>query len=293
VVPRLDDLPTVSVLIPTRDKVDFLRRTVEGVLGGTDYPSIEVILIDNGSQEAATLDYLHQIGQRPDVTVLRVDAPFNFSDINNRAVGQATGGVVLFLNNDVEVTDPRWLREMVAQVMRFEVGAVGALLFYPNGSIQHAGVVTGANGSVAEHVALHEAADWIHQGVGATERPVSAVTAACMAVRRSVFYEVGGFDTALAVSYNDVDLCLRLRQAGYTILWTPAATLIHHESVSRQSDLKTENRERAIREDQLMRDRWGTAVRDDPWHPRGYSLTPLRWWSEGSVRPVAPWADCP
>lgn len=205
------------------------------------------------------------------VKVLDYDAPFNYSAINNAAVRHASGEVLAFLNNDLEVINNDWLDEMVSQAMRPEIGAVGAMLYYPDDTVQHAGIVLGIGGqpgtpSVAGHA--FKCAPRGSEGQRNRLRLVqnySAVTAACMVVRRSVFEQVGGFNEAeLAIAFNDVDFCLRVRAAGYRNLWTPFAELYHHESASRGLEDTPEKQARFAREVAYMRAQWGPLLDDDP-----------------------------
>lgn len=274
---------TVTVIIPTRDRADLLRMTIDGLLRKTDYPHIEVIIVDNGSVEHETLALMSSLDPAS-TRVLRRDEPFNFARLNNDAARHAKGDILLFLNNDIEVLDPAWMHALVTAVEKPGVGAAGALLLYPDHTIQHAGVVLGANGAVAAHVGAHEREEWLTQTFGTGERRVSALTAACMAVPRRVFHEMGGFDERLAVAYNDVDFCLRLGAAGYRCVFTPEARLIHHESATRASDTAPENRERAFQEERLMRELWGTWLFDDPFFPQAYGLSPLETVSDGTPR---------
>lgn len=260
-----EPLPRVSAIVPTRDHVDMLRQCMDGLLDGTDYPNLEIIVVDNGSTDPATLDYLAELTARG-VTVLRYDRPFNFSSINNFAVAQAGGSVIALINNDIKMIHRRWLLEMVSHAMRPEVGAVGAMLYYPDGTIQHAGVVTGLGG-VAGHIHQAKRRDDVgNYDFVNVVREVSAVTAACMVLRREVFDEVGGFDAdSLPVAFNDVDLCLRMRARGYRIIWTPDAELFHLESASRGLDLAPGQIERFRREVAVMMDRWGAGgLGNDP-----------------------------
>jgi len=289
VVPTPEAWPAVTVIIPTHDKVDYLRRIVTGLLNETDYPVLDIIIIDNRSQEPETATYLEDISRHPHVCVLPIDEPFNFARLNNLAALQARGEVLLFLNNDTEVLHDDWLREMAAHAIRPEVGAVGALLFYPDGRIQHAGVLLGANAETPGHLGLLMDADWVRRGPGETERPVSAVTGACLAMRAEVFREMGGFDEHFAVSYNDVDLCLRVGQAGYSIVWTPAARLRHHESVSRGDDLSHKNLPRARREKARLIERWGVTLEEDPLQPPAFHLATPGWVPGAAPRSPYPW----
>lgn len=220
----------VSIIIPTRDAFSYLHRCVDSIEAFTDYPDYEIVIVDNGSTNPTVLEYLENTPRR----VIRDQGKFNYSRINNDAVHATSGEYVLFLNNDTEVLSPGWLTAMVEHGQRPEVGAVGAKLLYPDGRIQHAGVVMGIGG-VAGHASKYQ--DDAEPGyfyLPNAIRDFSAVTAACMLVRRSVFEEVGGFNEGdLAVSFNDVDLCLRLMQRGYRIVYTPFARLYHFESASR------------------------------------------------------------
>lgn len=270
--PLPDPAPLVSVIIPTRDRADMLGGCVEGLLHRTDYGPIEVLIADNGSVEARTHELFATLTRDARVRILPMPGPFNYSRLNNRAVAEARGEVLLLLNNDTEVIEPGWLREMVSHAVRPEIGAVGCKLLYSNGGLQHAGVILGIGwpGGIAGHHfagASGEAAGPF--GLLALARSASAVTAACLAVRKRLFEEVGGLDEEnLPVAFNDVDFCLRIRERGYRNLWTPFAVLYHHESVSRGSDLHGEAAQRLLRERAYMRRRWGEALDNDPyWNP--------------------------
>lgn len=259
-----DPAPAVSLIVPTRDRCDLLRRCVETILDRTAYPDFELIIVDNGSEQADALDYLRKISRDSRVRVLRHDAPFNFSEINNLAVGEATGSVIGLINNDIEAMHGDWLEEMVSHAARPEIGAVGAKLFYSDDTIQHAGVILGIHG-VAAHPYSRKPAD--HPGLNNRARLIqnfSAVTAACLVVRKSVYEEVGGLDPGLAVAFNDVDFCLRVQALGYRNLWTPYARLRHHESMTRGSDETPERRARFVSEVEFMRRRWADILDNDP-----------------------------
>ena len=257
--------PLVSLIIPTRNGYELLHRAVESIFARTRYANLEVLIIDNQSTDRRTIDYMQRLSQERRVRVLPYNAPFNFSAINNFAVRQARGEVVGFVNNDIEVIAPEWLEEMVGHALRPEIGAVGAMLYYPNETIQHAGVILGLGG-VAGH--LYTQCPRGHHGQGARAilaQNLSAVTAACLVVRRSVFEEVGGFDEEnFAVAFNDVDLCLRIRERGYRTLWTPHAELYHWESASRGYEDTPEKLTRFKKELANMQERWGEALFSDP-----------------------------
>lgn len=261
-------LPKVSILIPTRNRHDLLRRCVDGVLG-LDYAGpIEIIVIDNDSEDPATVDYLERLCS-DGLTVLRHPGPFNFSAMNNRAAASASGEILCLLNNDVEMDDGTWLEPMVRHAMRPGVGAVGALLKYPDGTVQHAGISIGT-GDAAGHVHRGIAiADAGHRYMHRLTREVSAVTAACMVIRKDTFLEVGGFDeNDLKVAFNDVDLCLRLTERGYRNIFAGEACLTHHESKSRGSDFSDANHNRYQHELAHLQSRWKTKGFVDPYsHP--------------------------
>jgi O-antigen biosynthesis protein len=198
--------------------------------------------------------------------VLRYDRPFNFAAINNFAVASTRSDLVALVNNDIEVLDPGWLEEMVGHAIRPEVGAVGALLLYPDRRIQHAGVVLGIGGVAGHAFKYAPAACAGYFSSLHFARSVSAVTAACLVVERSKYEAVGGLDEELAVAFNDVDFCMRLGRAGYRNVFTPHAVLLHHESASRGDDLTGEKLARFQRERLQMLERWGGSLRDDPFY---------------------------
>ena len=271
--PLPDPAPRVSILVPTRDRPELLRACVESLLSGTDYPDFELLLVDNGTTDPEALALLASLSGRAGVRVLRDDAPFNYSALNNRAARQATGAVLALVNNDIEVIDGGWLSEMVSQALRPGVGAVGAMLLYPDDSIQHAGVVLGLGG-IANHAHVGEpAATGGHGGRAKVVQAMSAVTGACLVVARDRYEQVGGLDESLQVAFNDVDFCLRLAEAGYRNVWTPFARLYHHESATRGSDLDGEKRERFLGEVARMQARWGAALERDPAYNPNLSLS--------------------
>jgi GT2 family glycosyltransferase len=253
------------VIVPTRNRLDLLRPCLEG-LAKTNYPDVEVIVVDNDSDDPATVAYLGDL-RHSGCRVFRHSGPFNFSAINNRAAGEARGEVLCLLNNDVEVLEPEWLSVMVTQALRDEVGAVGAQLLYPDGRIQHAGVVLGICGGGAH---AHRFLRPGEQGYFKRHRLpqfVSAVTAACLVVRRDRFLAVGGFDERnFPVAFNDVDFCMRMNQQGWQSLYEPRATLIHRESISRGDDRNPADAARFASELAALRRLWGTGERVDQFH---------------------------
>jgi len=257
--------PLVSLIIPTRDKLDLLRGTINGILTHTTYSPLEIIIIDNGSQVAATLEYFKQLQKDSRIAIIHHPAPFNYSQLNNLGVAQAQGEIIGLLNNDLEMIQADWLTEMVSQALRPEVGAVGAKLYYGNDLIQHAGVIVGLGG-----MAGHGFKYLARESPGDHWRPFliqnySAVTGACLVMRRQVFIDLGGLEEKhLKVAFNDVDLCLRLREAGYRIVWTPYAELYHLESASRGTDNTLKKYLRLRHELNYMKKRWETVLTHDP-----------------------------
>ena len=266
--PLPNPAPRVSVLVPTRDRANLVRTCLDGLLRKTDYPDFEVLILDNDSVEPATLSLFTELAADPRVRVLRVPGPFNFSTINNVGVQASTGEVLLFLNNDIEILDGGWLREMVGEAMRPDIGCVGAKLLYGDGTVQHAGVML-QSGPLAMHVCRTDGAtDTGLDGRLAGTRDYLAVTGACLAVRRSVFEQVGGFDGEhLPVAYNDIDLCLKVNDAGYRNICTPFASLLHLESASRGHDhVSEEKQQRAQREQAHASTKWIDRFEHDPYH---------------------------
>ncbi len=269
-VPRV--APLVSLIVPTRDQARLLGRCVEGLLYRTDYPAIEVIIVDNDSQLPETLELFDKLRKHPKIRIIRYSGEFNYSAINNMAVAQAKGSIIGLVNNDIDVANSDWLSEMVSLAILDGVGAVGAKLIYPNGRVQHGGVVLGVGG-VANHF-NHLLPRWTfgYFGRNVLTSSVSAVTGACMIVRKSLFEEVGGLnETDLAVSFNDVDFCLKLRRRGYRNIWTPHAELYHHESASRGSEDTPEKRARFESEVQYMVAAWGPELQHDPYYNDNFS----------------------
>lgn len=260
-----DTIPTVTAIVPTRNHVDLLRTCIEG-LRRTAYPGLDILVVDNGSDEPNAVAYLDTL-KREGVTVLSIPGPFNFSALNNTAVQHARGDMLCFLNNDVEMVDPDWLALLVRQAVRPDIGAVGARLLYPDGTIQHAGVFVGIGGAAGHGHRLQSAdASGYFERARLPQR-VSAVTAACLVVSREKFEVVGGFDEEdFRVAFNDVDLCMKLNDRGWTSFYEPRATLIHHESKSRGCDRSERNRERFAGELRALKRKWKTDKRRDPYH---------------------------
>jgi GT2 family glycosyltransferase len=280
-----DNAP-VTIIIPTRDGLNLLRRCIESIHRQTLGARFEVLVVDNDSRDTATLVYLEQLRRTGVARVLLDRGPFNFSAIINRAVAHVETGMICILNNDVEVISPEWLSEMVNLARQPGVGAVGAKLYYPNSTIQHAGIVVGLFGS-AGHLYRHSPrrAAGYNNGLRVV-REVAAVTAACLVIRKSLFVEVAGFDEEnLPITFSDIDLCLKLHAAGYRNLWTPFAELYHHESMSRGPDDSSANRARSERETQHFLSRWHEVIAADPYYSPNLSL--YRDWPEPAWPPRA------
>lgn len=265
---------SVTIIIPNKDKPEFLVPCVESLFAKTDYPSFDLIIVDNGSTDPDVFDFYRRLKEErgTQVEVLDYPLPFNYSAICNMAAAKATGEYILFLNNDTVVLHAEWLSRMMAHAQRPEVGVVGARLAYPeSGRIQHAGVIVGLDG-IAEHhlMGTIELAEPGYMSRAQIEQNYSAVTGACQLVRKSIYDSVGGQDeVGLAVSYNDIDLCLKIIAAGYKIVWTPFATLVHHGSVTQKSEVidlekQAKSHVRFKTERETMMERWLPILANDP-----------------------------
>jgi len=254
----LESEPRVSIIIPTRDKVKLLKACIASIEKKSTYANYEILVIDNDSAESDTQRYLSEIKAVHRVLAYRY--PFNWSAINNFAARQSQGEYLLFLNNDVEVAEPTWLEAMLGHAQRDAVGVVGAKLLYPDRTIQHAGVMIGLGGS-CDHAfkGLHvESSSYL--GLTDLVRNCSAVTGACMMVRRAMFEAVGGFDENLRMAGGDVDFCFRVRERGCFVVYTPFAVLYHHESATRGI-------QHPIEDDDYLHLRWGPLLsRGDPYY---------------------------
>lgn len=257
------DHPLVSIIIPTRDQANLLEVCIHSILGLSTYPHYEIIIIDNGSVENKTIDLFQNL-PKSHVRVLRNDSPFNYSALNNLGAQVAKGELLCLLNNDMEVLTPGWLEEMLSFATQPDVGCVGARLWYPDGRLQHGGVITGIGG-VAGHA--HKYLSRAESGYFARavlHQSLSAVTAACLMVRREIFEQMKGLDEKLAVAFNDIDFCLRVKAAGYRNVWTPYAEMYHHESATRGYEDNPDKIARFHQEMNFMLTRWGDELRHDP-----------------------------
>lgn len=281
---RIKGSPLVSIIVPFRDQAAHLARCIESIDRYGGYENYEILLIDNRSWEPETVALLERFGGNPRIRVIEFDHPFNWAALNKWAAGKSRGDHLLFINNDVEGISDGWLEAMLEHSQRPEVGAVGARLIYPDGRVQHAGVVMGM-GAIAAH------AFWFHPpgynayfGQDLMIRNYSAVTGACLMTRADTFAQMSGFDESLGVAYNDIDYCLRLRESGALIVYTPFAELVHHESITRGATTDTP-------ETRIMLERWGDWLeRGDPYYNPNLSLRKF----DFGLRPekeTPPWRD--
>ena len=272
--------PKVTVIIPTALKLEFVERCIASVLRDTTYPNVEFIITAERSHLAAASKskFVARLKLDPRVRLLmHDDRPFNYSRTNNRAARESGAPIICFLNDDVEVITPDWLEKLVARVSLKGVGAAGAMLYYPGNTIQHAGVILGMGG-VAGHPFLNiPRGKQGYHGRAILEQDLSCVTAACMVVRREAFEESGRFDEELAIAFNDVDLCIRLRQKGWRIVWTPAVEMYHHESASLGQHSAPHRHAQFEREVKLMRERWGEVLDSDPFFNPNLSLASFQY----------------
>jgi len=277
----LDALPLVSIVIPTRDMAELLSNCVQSILTKTQYPNYEIVIVDNGSAEEKTFALFKELQTRePErIRIVPLAAPFNYSQLNNVGAQQARGELLLFLNNDIEVLSDDWLTELAGYAMQSGIGAVGAKLLYPDYSVQHAGVTLGIGGVAGHGHKLLADSEAGYQQRLIVAANCSAVTGACLMIRRTVFAAVGGFDEKLAVAFNDIDFCLRIHQQGWRNVVLNYVRLIHHESKSRGEENNKEKQRRFMQEIDFMEKRWGEKLRCDPYYnpnlslePHGYSL---------------------
>jgi glycosyltransferase involved in cell wall biosynthesis len=257
--------PLVSLIIPTRNALDLVKQCVDSIVDKTTYKNYEILIVDNNSDDPDTLAYFDSFAGNKKIRVLRDKRPFNYSALNNAAVKKARGKYLGLINNDIEVISPEWLDEMMGLAIQPGVGAVGARLWYPNDTLQHGGCITGVGG-VAGHSHKHlPRGSFGYFARAQLIQTLSAVTAACLIVKKSIYQEVGGLDeTNLKVAFNDVDFCLRVREAGYRNVWTPYAELYHHESATRGHEDTSEKQMRFRDEVLYMQKRWGSTLVNDP-----------------------------
>jgi O-antigen biosynthesis protein len=282
--------PRVTIIVPTKDQCDLLRIAIQSILDKTLYQNYNILVVNNRSEQLETMKYFFEIARLRNVRVIDYPEPFSFAALNNWAVAQTDAPVLAFLNNDVEVITPEWLTEMVSHALRPEVGAVGAKLLYPNGTLQHAGVVIGFGGLAGHSHAGLPRETLGYFGRAACVQQFSAVTAACMVMRREVFLQVGGFDDQhFAIAFNDLDIGLRLRQARYSIVWTPYAQLFHHESTSLGLPSGEGRRDRFREESNNFKRIWAGTIAHDPFYNPNLTITGGTFALAIPPRIVKPW----
>jgi O-antigen biosynthesis protein len=259
--------PQVTIVIPTRNALHLLRPGVQSILERTTYPAYDITIIDNGSDDPACLEWLDEIAQDPRVQVLQDPRPFNFAALNNAAIQTAAGEFVALVNNDIEILTPDWLQEMVSLAARPGVGAIGARLWFEDGTLQHGGVLLGIGGAAGHALKGLPRGEPGLRARALRLQGYLAVTAACLVVRKSTYLDVGGMDeAAFAVAFNDVDFCLRLAARGWRNLWTPHAEMIHRESVTRGKDQDPAGKRRLEAEHQALKQRWPAWIARDPFY---------------------------
>lgn len=283
--------PLVSIIIPSRDQSTLLEKCIDSILHKSEYPNFEIIILENNSVEEQTRELYLRLRKERRIQIVESAGDFNFSSLVNLGASRARGSIFLLLNNDVEIMNADCLSELVSQVSRPEIGIAGARLWYPNGSLQHGGVILGVGGvaSNIDGIQRHEPGYFARQHL---VQDFCAVTAACLMVRREVFEKLGGFDESrLPVTFNDVDFCLRARELGWRIVYTPYAELIHHESVSRGIENTTEKQRRFFKESEFLLSRWGGLIQNDPAYNPNLSLGEKRFELAFPPRVTPPWKE--
>jgi GT2 family glycosyltransferase len=285
-----DPPPVVSIIIPTRNAWQLTKQCIDSIRRLTTYPSYEIILVDNGSNDEEALGYFAQLERENTVRILRDNQPFNYAALNNGAVKIAQGTVLVLLNNDTEIISPDWLTRMVSLALQPGVGGVGAKLLFPNNTIQHGGVVMGLGG-LAGHAHLNfprSSAGYV--GRAALTQNFSAVTGACLVVRKELYERVGGLNEQdLAIAYNDVDFCLKLTRLGLRNVWTPFAELYHHESATRGYETTPEKMKRFQSEKSYMLQKWRSEIDMDPAYSQNLTLDAADFTLAFPPRCVKPW----
>jgi len=279
---RIRGEPMISIVIPTRDRVSLLKRCIESIENNSTYQNLEFIIIDNLSQETETLDYFAVLKREsPRYKIIRYPYQFNYSSINNFGVTHASGEHFLFMNNDLEVIAPGWIEALLEHSQRGDIGCVGARLLYPDGSVQHAGVIVGLYGGADQYGKLAPRTSHGYLDAYISTRECSAVTSACMMIKKDLFFSLGGFDELFIVGFGDTDLCLKAIEKGYRNIYTPYAELFHHESATRG---KSDNADPHPIDTFLLKHKWGDYIRKgDPFYNPNLPLDTLD---------IAPYVKC-
>ena len=285
--------PKVSILIPSKDQSELLQRCLSGIYESSTYSNFEVIVIDHQSSEKSALELLEKVDKRRDTRVLKFEGDFNFSLMNNIAASASTGDYLCLLNNDIEVLGSDWIQELVSHASREDVGVVGALLRYPDKTIQHAGLSPNL-GSLFGHAHKYfPVENFGYRNRLAIAHNVAAVTGACLMTSKELWDELGGMNQELAVAYNDVDYCLRVRESGYRVMWTPFAELIHHESLTRGYDEHPKQRERLAKESDLFISLWEDSLKNDPAYSPNLTSESTNFSLSDQLGVLPPWKDRP
>ena len=274
--------PLVSIVIPNKDEKDTLKACLESIKEKTTYPSYEIVIVENNSQTSEIFEYYKEIDGKDGIRVVTWKEPFNYSKINNFGFQYAKGDYVICLNNDITVITPSWIEEMLGYCQRPGTGIVGVRLYFPDDTIQHAGIIVGMGGCAGSlFVGMNrKRTGYMHKA--ALVQDLSAVTAACMMVKREAFEAAGGFEESLAVAFNDVDFCLKVRRAGYLVVYNPYAELYHYESKTRGLEDSPEKQRRFQSEIEYMRCHWLDILKKgDPYYNRNFSLKDCNY----SIRP--------
>lgn len=261
-------VPLISIIIPNHNNIIDLRKCMQSILGISTYSNYEIIIVENNSSDPEVFHYYEQLCTHERIKVIVWDQPFNYSAVNNFAAGYSSGSFLVFLNNDTEIINPDWLQQMAEHAQRKDIGAVGAKLYYPDDTIQHAGIILGLGGITGHAHRFFPRYSHGYMGRLKVVHNVTAVTGACIMTRKEVFEEVGGFDVEYPLAFSDIDYCLKLRGRGYLIVWTPYAELYHHESKTRGNDEEVpEKKLRFLREFELYKNKWQhMSLIDDPYY---------------------------
>ena len=265
--------PLISIIIPNKDHADDLDKCLKSIREKSTWTNLEIIVVENNSTKQQTFDYYRKIEQDERIRVIRWEREFNYSAINNFGAQHAAGEYLLLLNNDIEIITPDWIEQMLMFTQRPDVGAAGAMLYYPDDTVQHAGVILGIGGVAGHSHKYFARGEYGYASRMAIAQNLSGVTAACIMIPRKVWDKVGGLDEGFAVAFNDVDLCMKIRQAGYLIVWTPFAELYHHESKSRGQEDNAEKQMRFKGEIDRFMAKWGKELeKGDPYYNPNLTL---------------------
>ena len=274
--------PLVSIVIPNKDEKETLERCLDSIRSLTTYGNYEIVIVENNSVTQEIREYYDSLKKWKNIRVLEWEKPFNYSAINNFGIEKARGEYVICLNNDITVITPDWIQGLLANCQRPEVGITGARLYFPDNTIQHAGIVLGIGGVAGSlFVGMdRRRTGYMHKAV--IQQDLSAVTAACLMVRKEAWEKAGGFTEQLAVAFNDVDLCLKIRELGYLVVYNPDVEMYHYESRTRGPEDTEEKRRRFQTEIEYMRTRWIKYLKGgDPYYNCNLSLK--QW--DYSIRP--------